>query len=112
MNLSARLKQKLNKKSNKKRKEKKMELKIYFEKLPDETVTNILVLATTTTKQTIDTYHSLFRTCRILSTILEQRQREILPRYPTYVYVRKILKYFVQCSVVSKPLQEIIQSKN
>ena len=61
-----------------------MELKIYFGKLPDETVTNILVLATTTTKQTTDTYHSLFRTCRILSTILEQRQREILPRYPTY----------------------------
>ena len=47
------------------------ESKIYFDKLPYEIVENILILATTTTRQAPDTYRSLIQTCKKISNIPE-----------------------------------------
>ena len=55
------------------------ESKIYFDKLPYEIVENILILATTTTRQAPETYRSLIQTCKKISNIPEQRKRKILP---------------------------------
>ena len=48
-----------------------LESKIHFEKLQDEIVENILILATTTTRQTPETHRSVVQTYKRLSTIPE-----------------------------------------
>lgn len=50
------------------------------EKLPDEIIKNILVLATMTTRQTPETYGSPAQTCKRFSAILEQIKGKVLPR--------------------------------
>ena len=61
-----------------------MESKIYFEKLTDEVLENILVLATPTARQTPETYCSLVQVCKKFRTILELRKLKIF----TFIYLQ------------------------
>ena len=82
-----------------------LESKGYFEKLPDEIVENILVLATTTTRQTPETYHSLVQTCKRFSTILERRKRKFSLVF-TYSFPMMKLKSCLACVVNLKSVFE------
>ena len=105
-----------------------LESKIYFQKLPDDIVKNILVLTTATTRETPVACCSQVQTSKRFSTMLERSKHKLLPdnylqlpddeikKLPCMcgklkVSVRKILKHFGQYSGVGKALEEIIKSK-
>ena len=82
-----------------------LESKIYFEKLPDETVKNILVLATMTTRQTPETYHSPVQTCKRFSTNLERIKPKIFPR----IYLQLLDDEIKQLPCMCGKLEEVFK---
>lgn len=101
----------------------------YFNNLPDEIVEIILLFAGKSVAQSVDTYHSLIKTCSRFKSIIERRKAEILPqihvKFPEAVFrslpkrrkkikisVKRLLKCFGQYSAVSESVNLVIARKN
>ena len=85
-----------------------LESKIYFEKLTDEVLENILVLATPTARQTPETYCSLVQACKKFRTILELRNLKFSLLF-TFSFLMMKLKSYPAC-VVKLTLACIVES--